>query len=263
MVQSTHLYMATGIYRITSPTGKVYIGQSRDMDRRHNVDYKYHNCINQRKLYASIKYHGWSNHECIVLQELPDDIDSAILDYMEQTIYDWYKELGFDMMNVRKIVRGGWLGKHDESAIDRIRKGNTGKIVSVETREKLSKIHKGKVMSQETKRKISESKTGSTQPREAVERRRISCTGKKRSAEFCKAASERRKGKKMSEDWCKKQSERLKGKPGNNKGKHWKNKKSDKKRQYKKHELITCPHCNVTGGKNALHRYHFDNCKQK
>jgi hypothetical protein len=25
----------------------------------------------------------------------------------------------------------------------------------------------------------------------------------------------------------------------------------------------TCPHCNLTGGSNAMKRYHFDNCKEK
>ena len=26
---------------------------------------------------------------------------------------------------------------------------------------------------------------------------------------------------------------------------------------------VTCPHCNKEGGKSLMHRYHFDNCKQK
>lgn len=28
-------------------------------------------------------------------------------------------------------------------------------------------------------------------------------------------------------------------------------------------EQITCPHCNKTGGSNAMRRYHFDNCRFK
>lgn len=30
-----------------------------------------------------------------------------------------------------------------------------------------------------------------------------------------------------------------------------------------KHNTITCPHCNKSGGDNIMHRYHFDNCKFK
>jgi hypothetical protein len=29
----------------------------------------------------------------------------------------------------------------------------------------------------------------------------------------------------------------------------------------KPHSIISCPHCNKEGGRNALSRYHFDNCK--
>lgn len=29
------------------------------------------------------------------------------------------------------------------------------------------------------------------------------------------------------------------------------------------HRSITCPHCQKTGGENAMRRYHFDNCKLK
>ena len=50
-----------GIYKITSPTGKIYIGQSRDILKR----IKYYNkqyCKCQTKLYHSIKKHGWNTH---------------------------------------------------------------------------------------------------------------------------------------------------------------------------------------------------------
>ena len=40
--------------------------------------------------------------------------------------------------------------------------------------------------------------------------------------------------------------------------KKWKTGYSDKPK-----EKITCPHCNKTGGKPAMKRYHFDNCKQR
>lgn len=31
----------------------------------------------------------------------------------------------------------------------------------------------------------------------------------------------------------------------------------------KKHEILTCPHCNKQGGKNVMPRWHFENCKEK
>ena len=31
----------------------------------------------------------------------------------------------------------------------------------------------------------------------------------------------------------------------------------------RKHELITCPHCGKTGGKNGMIQWHFDNCRNR
>ena len=30
-----------------------------------------------------------------------------------------------------------------------------------------------------------------------------------------------------------------------------------------KHEIVCCPHCNKEGAKNAMKRWHFDNCKMR
>lgn len=37
--------------------------------------------------------------------------------------------------------------------------------------------------------------------------------------------------------------------------------KGPRKNPTKKHDLITCPHCNKTGGAGNMHRYHFNNCR--
>jgi len=54
-----------GIYKITNPEGKVYIGQSVDIEHRLKR-YKY--CKRgQRKLYESISYYGYENHKKEIL----------------------------------------------------------------------------------------------------------------------------------------------------------------------------------------------------
>lgn len=50
-----------GIYKITSPTNKIYIGSSKDIEDRFK-QYKRLQCIGQRKLYNSLKKHGIENH---------------------------------------------------------------------------------------------------------------------------------------------------------------------------------------------------------
>lgn len=57
-----------GIYKITNPKGKIYIGQSIDIERRFK-EYKGVYCKNQRKLYYSLKKYGWENHKFEVIEE--------------------------------------------------------------------------------------------------------------------------------------------------------------------------------------------------
>ena len=51
----------SGIYKITSPTGKIYIGQSTNIQKRW-TDYKKKNCKRQPRLFQSFKKHGVENH---------------------------------------------------------------------------------------------------------------------------------------------------------------------------------------------------------
>lgn len=57
-----------GIYKITSPTGRIYIGQSVNVWKR-MAQYKNGACKGQPRLYYSIKKHGWDNHKVEVLVE--------------------------------------------------------------------------------------------------------------------------------------------------------------------------------------------------
>ena len=60
----------TGIYKITSPTGKIYIGQSVNIKNRFK-QYKYisNNKIIGPKLYNSLKKHGFENHQFEIIEE--------------------------------------------------------------------------------------------------------------------------------------------------------------------------------------------------
>ncbi len=59
----------TGIYKITSPTEKIYVGQSVDIKHRWNqYKYLYKKGIGP-KLYNSLKKHNWENHKFEILEE--------------------------------------------------------------------------------------------------------------------------------------------------------------------------------------------------
>jgi group I intron endonuclease len=56
----------SGIYKITSPTGKIYIGQSSNIDRR-MIEHKYNSKTKNLKLYSSLRKYGIENHKIEVL----------------------------------------------------------------------------------------------------------------------------------------------------------------------------------------------------
>lgn len=75
-----------GIYKITSPTNSVYVGQSTNMSKRWR-DYRQGRCPQQRKLYNSIIKYGWVNHVFETLEECERDE----LDCRERYWQDFYE----------------------------------------------------------------------------------------------------------------------------------------------------------------------------
>ena len=69
-----------GIYKIISPTGKIYIGQSVNIERRFK-EYKTFQCKQQPKIYNSLKKYGPENHIFEILKEC------SIEQLTEQEIY--------------------------------------------------------------------------------------------------------------------------------------------------------------------------------
>lgn len=57
-----------GIYKITSPSGKIYIGQSINIDKR-RIQYSKLECKNQPKILNSLKKYGPENHIFEILEE--------------------------------------------------------------------------------------------------------------------------------------------------------------------------------------------------
>lgn len=57
-----------GIYKITNPSGKIYIGKTSDYKKRLKYYYKL-NCKQQVKIYNSLKKHGPENHIFEIIEE--------------------------------------------------------------------------------------------------------------------------------------------------------------------------------------------------
>ena len=75
-----------GIYKITNPSGKIYIGESQDISLR-TYYYSIVSCHKQRKLYNSLKKHGWENHIFEIIEECEFD-DLLCRERYWQDFYD-------------------------------------------------------------------------------------------------------------------------------------------------------------------------------
>lgn len=103
------------IYKITSPTGRIYIGQSNNYGRRIS-DYRKLRCLKQRRLYNSLKKHGFEKHTFEIIHLCKEDE----LNYWE----DYYIKL-FNTFNTRhglNLKEGGGKGKVSDETKKRMKK---------------------------------------------------------------------------------------------------------------------------------------------
>lgn len=221
-----------GIYRITSPSGGVYIGQSINIPKRWREYRTMITVKGQPSLYRSFLKHGVNNHLFEVIHELPIDVSKTTLDDYEALYMDQHRECGAKMLNIKG---GGSYGKHCQ-----------------ETKDKISAVKKSKNFrhSDETKQVIREKralqaniprppkgsipwnkglkignkcrKRNPVMSEDAKEKLRIINTGKIHSEETRKRVSENNArywdGKKFSEEHRRRLSESRKGKPSPRKG---------------------------------------------
>lgn len=122
-----------GIYKITSPNNKVYIGQSWDLNDREG-DYRRLECPHQRKLHNSIIKYGWEAHQFKVIMYVSENVTQQMFDEIEQHYMDYYRKLGFELMNIREA---GSRGKHSEETKRKIGDAHRGKKVSPDSIEKM------------------------------------------------------------------------------------------------------------------------------
>lgn len=84
-----------GIYKITSPSGKVYIGQSIDIERRFNTYKNMKGFKSQIRLFNSFVKYGTDNHNFEIIQEC----DEGELNIWERYWQDVFNVLGKSGLN--------------------------------------------------------------------------------------------------------------------------------------------------------------------
>ena len=126
-----------GVYKITSPSGQIYIGESSDIKRRWK-DYKHSKGKGQPKLKNSFQKYNVNQHIFEIIEEcLFEDLKCR-----ERYWQDFYD-----------VLNGGLNCSLTEC-------GELKKETSEETLQKLSNSLKGRIFSEEHKNKISQSLKG-------------------------------------------------------------------------------------------------------
>lgn len=161
-----------GIYKITSPKNKVYIGQTINFGKRIK-QYKNLDCKLQTRIYNSLKKYGSELHNF----ELIEVCELHLLNERERYWQDFYDCTGIMGLNCRLTVSSDKSGK-----------------LSKKTKENMC----GRVVSQETRKKISDALTGKKHSQERIEQNRINRIGFKQSIESREKISKSLMGKKKS-----------------------------------------------------------------
>lgn len=161
-----------GIYKIINPEGKIYIGQSINIERRFGEYKRIQKRSAGRKLINSLLKYGVDNHIFEIIEECQ-------IEKLHEQEYHWklyYKSVE-NGLNCDYFDNSG--GPRSEETKRKISEATKGKKRTEKTKQKLRKpkteLHKQNIskakqnISEETKRKISEGKKGKTPNRDYKE----------------------------------------------------------------------------------------------
>ena len=156
-----------GIYKITSPSGKVYIGQSVDIKRRFTSYKTLNKSKRQAKLYNSFVKYGVENH-------VFETIEECLVDFLNERERYWQEQ--YNVLESSKGLNLCLTSTKDKKHLH-----------SEETRIKISESNKGekcfwygKTFSKETKSKMRESRKGYKHSQESLDKMSLSQKGRTR-----------------------------------------------------------------------------------
>ena len=183
--------MKTGVYKITNlVNGKVYIGASKDIERR----WSSHRRSVKSPIHSDLETYGLENFKFEILLECPEDMlaqwerdmiclydaddpekgynDKGDRPYSLKTSESlkghkpwskgkpaWNKGISYSEETKRKIsekLKGRIFSDETKHRMSESQKGKHNITHSEETKRKISEANKGHIVSEETKRKISE-----------------------------------------------------------------------------------------------------------
>lgn len=142
-----------GIYKITSPSNKIYIGQAKNINRRF-YEYSILHCKNQIRLYRSLKKYGVENH----IFEIVEKCLESELNERERYWQEYYDVLnrykGLNCMYVETDIKKREMSKETRDKISMKNKiSHKGKKLSEKHKENIGNKIRGKKRSESYKKK--------------------------------------------------------------------------------------------------------------
>ena len=131
----------SGIYKITSPSGKIYIGQSSNIERR-MIEHKYRSKTKNLKLYSSLRKYGIDNHKIDILFLSKDKYEK---DRMESIYIKYYDTINNGLNHIDTLSGGcGFSGKkHTEENVLKIKERMNGYKPTKAIEKRMKKVFCG------------------------------------------------------------------------------------------------------------------------
>lgn len=225
-----------GIYKITNPKGKIYIGQSTNIHKRWKKAYKTLQCRGQVRLYRSLVKYGYSEH----IFEVIEECSVEELNTRERYWQDFYHVLE-EGLNCKLTGTDDKSGYTSEDSRQKMVITRTGQKRGPQTVEHVAK----RVAS--FKGKTYEEIYGIEKAEELKKNKRDRMTGVSRgphSEEHIANIKASRKGKGNFREGTTHTEE-------------------TKAKMRKPKDKVECPHCNKIGGNSQMKRWHFENCRHR
>ena len=184
-----------GIYKITSPNGKVYIGQTIDIKRRFKT-YKSLKCKEQPRLYKSFIKYGVDAHKF----EIVGEFLKSELTKFERYFQEMFKSTGKNGLNCLLVSNDEFSGEHSIQTKIKISKALKGKKAHQNSINGAIKYNKERVLSEESRYKLGNGNRGKKQSEEWKQKLSIARKGLKRSEETKRKISEKMKGRVLTEE---------------------------------------------------------------
>ena len=167
-----------GVYKITSPSGRIYVGSSLNIEYRFK-QYKRLNCKAQPRLYRSIMKYGWEAHTFEIIAITPPEKRFK----WEHILGMYYNVLGESGLTCQLPGYDDVPKRLSEECKNKIAMFQRGKPKTPEAIEKTRQANLGRKASEKTRQLQSKAKKGKKQNPEAVLARNLKNTGRKRTTE--------------------------------------------------------------------------------